>query len=154
MNQFDPPCLIRFDAELIDGKKVANIWNIRHCAIMSGSEFRLIDNLKIFDEYAHEFGHNIGLDHQFVDPENPPHQWPDKTLLAKNKGRYVGVDDIMIKSKEAENDKMGHYVSPLSRYVLEPKEGYKDDGTFGLNYNNLYSRETIQKIKNCACDNE
>lgn len=152
MKQFEPPCIIRFDAEVINGKEVPAIWEIRHCAIMTGKEYRLIKDIRIFDKYAHEFGHNVGLIyHQFVDPRNPTRKDVDLGLLIKNEGRYVGVDDIMIKSKEAENKEVGHYVSPLSRYVLEPVEGYEDDDEFGMVYNNLYSPETLEKIKRQAC---
>ena len=44
----------------------------------------------------------------------------------------------MIKSKYAVNKIVGHYLSPLSRYALEPLDGYEDNDTFGIAYNKLY----------------
>jgi len=60
-------------------------------------------------------------------------------IIRNNRGRHVGVDDIMIKSKIAENKIVGHYLSPLSRYALEPVSGYEDDNKFGVVYSSLYS---------------
>jgi len=151
MERFEPPCMIKFDAEKIGSREVAQIWNIRHCAIIMGRDFRLIDRVDVFDKYAHEFAHNIGLDHQFIDPKNPPRSRVEEYIIEDNKGKYVGIDDIMIKSKEVENKVVGRYLSPLSRYVLEPVNGYEDDDEFGLVYNNLYTTKTLNKIKDCAC---
>ena len=151
MEQFDPPCIIKFDAEFINGKAVAGIWNIRRCVIIMGEDYRLTDDINVFDKYAHEFGHNIGLVHQFIDPNNPLRGNISLEAIEKNKGRYVGVDDIMIKSKMAENKTFGHYLSPLSRYVLEPTNGYQDNDEFGMVYSNLYSQKVLEGIKERAC---
>lgn len=151
MEQFDPPCIVKFDAEFINGKTVAGIWNIRRCVVIMGKDFRLVDDVSIFDKYAHEFGHNIGLVHQFIDPNNPLRGNVSMEEIQNNKGRYVGVDDIMIKSKMAENETVGHYLSPLSRYALEPVNGYEDNGEFGTVYSSLYSQEVLKRIKECAC---
>ncbi|MCF7916194.1 MAG: hypothetical protein K9L61_00260 [Candidatus Omnitrophica bacterium] len=151
IKQFDPPCIVKFDLEFINGKEVVDIWNIRHCAIIMGKNFKLIDDVDIFDKYAHEFGHNIGLVHQFIDPDNPVRGTVSINTLYENKGRHVGLDDIMIKSKEPENEKIGHYLSPLSRYVLEPRKGYEDNDELGLVYSDLYSKDTIERIKKSAC---
>jgi len=151
MEQFDPPCIIKFDAEYINDDNLAVILNIRRCAVVIGREYRLLDDMNVFDEYAHEFGHNIGLVHQFIDPKNPLRGNISMETIQSNKGRYVGVDDIMIKSKESENEIFGHYLSPLSRYVLEPVNGYEDNDEFGVTYSNLYSQESLEKIKQCAC---
>lgn len=151
IKQFDPPCIVKFNLEFINDKDVADIWNIRHCAISMGKNFRLIDDVDIFDKYAHEFGHNIGLVHQFIDPKNPVRNTVNINTLHENKGRYVGLDDIMIKSKKPENKKIGHHLSPLSRYVLEPRKGYEDNNEFGLVYSALYSKDIIEKIKKSVC---
>jgi len=151
MEQFGPPCIIKFDAEFINGKAVAGIWNIWRCAIITGKEYRLLDDINIFDKYAHEFGHNLGLVHQFIDPDNPLRGDVSIEVIGKNKGRYVGVDDIMIKSKNAENETVGHYLSPLSRYALEPVNGYEDSDEFGTVYSSLYPQEVLKRIKECAC---
>lgn len=151
MKKFDTPCILKFDAEFINNKTVAGIWNIRRCAIIMGRDFRLVDDISIFDKYAHEFGHNIGLVHQFLDPRNPPRSSVDWEMIHKNRGRYVGIDDIMIKSKDAENEAFGHYLSPLSRYALEPVNGYKDNDEFGIVYNSLYSHKVLERVRECAC---
>tara|TARA_B100001971_G_C17827679_1_gene352199 strand:+ start:242 stop:439 length:198 start_codon:yes stop_codon:yes gene_type:complete len=57
----------------------------------------------------------------------------------------------MIKSKGVENKALGRYLSPLSRYALEPVNGYEDDNEFGAVYNTLYSQEVLERIKKCAC---
>jgi hypothetical protein len=150
--RFDAPCMIRFDAESLHGREVAEIWEIRHAGIIMGKNLRLTSDVAVFDRYAHEFGHNIGLDHQFLDPKNPPRQPIEREFLKKNAGRYVGVDDIMIKSKKAENPQKGHYLSPLSRYVLEPQGGYADQEEMGRVYSGLFSDATLDKIKKCACE--
>jgi len=151
IEQFEPPCIIKFDAEFINDKVVAGIWNIRRCAIIMGKDYRLVNDISIFDKYAHEFGHSIGLVHQFIDPDNPLRGNVDMETIRNNRGRYVGVDDIMIKSKMAENKAVGHYLSPLSRYALEPVNGYEDKDEFGAVYNSLYSQEVLERIKACAC---
>ena len=65
----------------------------------------------------------------------------------------MGVDDIMIKIKAAENKDAGHYLSPLSRFVLEPRGGYDDNDRFGVVYNKLYSPEELDKVRAQACRN-
>lgn len=152
IEQFDSPCIVKFDAERINAKAVARIRNIGSCAIIMGREHRLLDDANVFDKYAHEFGHNIGLVHQFIDPNNPLRSNTSIEAIEDNEGRYVGVDDIMIKSKMAENETVGHYLSPLSRYALEPVNGYEDDDKFGSVYSSLYSREVLESIKEHACD--
>jgi len=152
MEQFDPPCIVKFDAERINGNAVAGIWNIRRCVVIMGKDFRLVDDISMFDKYAHEFGHNIGLVHQFIDPDNPPRGNVTMEIIRNNRGRHVGIDDIMIKSKNAENETFGRHLSPLSRYVLEPVNGYEDNDGFGVTYSNLYSRKSLEKVKQCACE--
>ena len=153
VNQFTPPCIVKFDAENIRGKDVASIWEIRHCAVIMGKDFVLSDNLEVFDKYAHEFGHNIGLDHQFIDLKNLPRNEEDvaRALIVQSANKYVGVDDVMIKVKSPENPVAGHYLSPLSRYVLEPVHGYTDDGHFGQDYSGLYAPGTLKRIAKSVC---
>lgn len=153
VKQFNPPCIIKFAAEEIDGREVVSIWEIRHCAIMMGKKFRLVDELDIMDKYAHEFGHNIGLDHQFVDPYNLPRtvNASDQRFFIQNENRYVGIDDVMIKNHAARNPIVGRYLSPLSRYVLEPINGYEDDDHFGQVYNSLYTQEILEENERRAC---
>lgn len=153
VHQFSPPCMVKFSAETIKGQDVASIWEIRYCAIIMGKDFRLTDDLNVFDKYAHEFGHNLGLDHQFVDLDNLPRNERDvdPKLIVQNANRYVGVDDIMIKIKSAENPVAGHYLSPLSRYALEPTDGYEDDSHFGQDYGDFYPLEILERIKSGAC---
>lgn len=151
MEQFDPPCIVKFDAEFINNKAVAGIWNIRRCVVIMGKDFRLVDDISTFDRYAHEFGHNIGLVHQFIDPDNPLRGDISIEVIRKNKGRHLGIDDIMTKGKDAENETFGHYLSPLSRYVLEPVNGYEDNDEFGAVYNSLYPQEILERIKGCVC---
>ncbi|MCG8430979.1 MAG: hypothetical protein MJA29_07390 [Candidatus Omnitrophica bacterium] len=151
MKQFEAPCMVRFDAEEIDNREVAAVWEIRHCAVIMGKELRLSRDVDVFDKYAHEFGHNIGLEHLFADPRNPPRNAVDYEFIEKNEGKHVGIDDIMIKPGKAKNEKTGRYVSPLSRYVLEPVEGYADEGEFAAFYNSLYGKDVIEEVRRCAC---
>jgi len=150
MGLFNPPAIIKFSAETLNNRKVVKIEEIRRCAIMLGTQNRLIDEINVFDRYAHEFGHNIGLNHQFIDPKNPPKGGWSKNFIEKYGGKFVGVDDIMIKNIVPKNKKMGRYVSPLSRYAIEPVQGYKDDKKFGLDYNKLYPEDLLSEIRDSA----
>lgn len=139
MEQFEPPCLIRFGAETINGQSAAMIYNVARCAVFLGREFRLVDTIKSFDYYAHEFGHNIGLDHLHVDPANPPRDRINRLLLRLFAGKRVGIDDIMVKTQPVRNAHVGRFVSPLVRFALEPESGYIDQFYYGRLYSSLYT---------------
>lgn len=149
--QFEPPCIIHFDAEYLQGMQVADIWNVSHCAIFMGERYRVIDDIQTFDAYAHEVGHMFGLDHQFVDFENPPRNTHDKRLIKNFLGEYLGIDDVMIKSAAPKNPLRGRMLSPLSLYVIEPKSGYNDTDSMAARYQEAFSRDVIEAVKAHAC---
>lgn len=151
MKEFPHPCLVRFDAEEVGGLKVPQLWDVEYCGMFSGKDFRLANNVDSFDHYAHELAHLLGFEHQFVDPDNHPVSASSQCDVKKEKGRYLGVDDIMVKVKPAENRSAGHYLSPLSRFALEPRGGYVDNSEFGSAYNALYDRGMLERIRNQAC---
>jgi len=153
MQQFPRPCVVRFDAEEVDGRTLPDVWDTDRCAIFSGENMRLVDNVSAFDHYAHELAHLFGVEHQFVDPLNPPLSPSSHCDTGKEAGRYLGVDDILIKSKSPENRSAGHYVSPLSRFALEPRGGYVDNKDFGEAYSRLYDQGTLKRVHEQACRN-
>lgn len=132
------PCIIHFDIERLEGQRVCQIWDITKYAVFMGKDYKLNDDINTLDMYAHEFGHNIGLTHQYVDLCNPVTE--DYEQMQANSNEHVGIDDVMIKSKNPVNPKVGHFLSPLSRYALEPEDGYIDE-EFVKTYNNLYSKK-------------
>lgn len=140
VNQFEPPCWLRFTAQSLDGKPVVDMAEIRRCALMMGEANHLTEDLHVLDTYAHEFGHSLGLCHQFVDPHFLIPLGLDRQLVDANMGKWVGVDDVMVMAIKPVNPRVGHYLGPLSRYALEPPQGYEDDGDFGPRYNQLYPK--------------
>ena len=153
VQQFNAPCIVKLNAQELDGKEVAEIAEIRHCTIIMGKKLELADDFKVLDMYGHEFGHIIGLDHQFIDPENLPRDSSalDEGLFRKNFNHHVGIDDVMIKFTPTINPAVGRYLSPLSRYVLEPNQGYEDDAQLGPDYNALFNEETLKDFEKTSC---
>lgn len=74
--------------------------------------------------YAHEWGHGLGLGHMFVNGSG------------SFSSRIWGLDCIMNHSYVPyANKEVGRLLSPLLRYVLEPKDGYTDQDQFAAEYN-------------------
>jgi hypothetical protein len=73
--------------------------------------------------YAHEWGHGLGLGHMFVDGPGSfaSRIWGLECIMNHT---YVGYA----------NQKVGRLLSPLGRYVLEPKDGFLDQKTFVATY--------------------
>ncbi len=84
--------------------------------------------------YAHEWGHGLGLGHMFV---NGPGSYSS---------RIWGLDCIMNHSYVAyANKESGRLLSPLLRYVLEPKKGFTDQKSFAGQYNKAMAGTTLLK---------
>ena len=73
--------------------------------------------------HAHEWGHGLGIGHMFVDGPG------------SFASRIWGLDCIMNHSYVGyANPEAGRLLSPLLRYVLEPKGGFLDQKTFATAY--------------------
>ncbi|MBR9681289.1 MAG: hypothetical protein GOV00_00635 [Candidatus Altiarchaeota archaeon] len=141
-----PLTIVRLAADSIQGVELPTVWEIRALPIIGGKHHHMNNNVESFDVYAHELGHHLGLDHQWLDILNPPRNKLTSMELIKGAGGRVGVDDIMINCVAPTNKEMGHYLSPLSRYALEPVDGYIDQTRFGKKYGKIYSESDLFKV--------
>ena len=84
--------------------------------------------------YAHEWGHGLGLGHMFVNG------------AGSFQSRIWGLDCIMNHSYVGyANKEVGRLLSPLLRYVLEPKGGFTDQKDFVKEYNKAMAGTDLLK---------
>jgi hypothetical protein len=84
--------------------------------------------------HAHEWGHGLGIGHMFVDGPG------------SFTSRIWGLDCIMNHTYVGyANPEAGRFLSPLLRYVLEPKGGFLDQKTFAAAYSEAMAGTELLK---------
>jgi len=86
--------------------------------------------------YAHEWGHDLGIGHMFVNG------------AGSFRSRVWGLECIMNHSYVAyANRDVGRLLSPLLRYALEPEYGFEDQATFASQYSKAMAGTEMLKSR-------